>query len=492
MGSLARTSFCPDSVRPAPPAPTPFPVGWSLAADRDLFVLAGGRVLLGGSPTRLVRLRPRAATLVAGWLAGGTVENERAARAVARRLVRAGLVHPRPEPVPAGVLVTVVVPVRDRPESLERLLASVRGTPAIVADDCSSRGAEIEKLARDFGAEYVRLDSHSGPAAARNAGLGRARTPFVAMVDSDCEVPPGWLDGLMGHFGDPRVALVAPRVVTPAGPSVLSRYEAACSALDLGTDEGPVGPGRRVGYVPSAAIVVRRAAVPGRCFDERLAVGEDVDLVWRLVEAGWDVRYVPAVEVEHAPRLRPSDWAARRVLYGSSVGPLARRHGDAVAPARLAPATAAVWSLLLCGRVAAAAGVGAASTALLASRLRGVVDEPLDVAARLTVGGLARSAVPTVSGLARAWGPLLVMGLFVRRLGRARLALLAALGVSAARGWRSRPAGLDPLRYLSLRVADDLAYGVGVWLGCAQARTVTPLVPAVVRPRRAKPPAVRS
>jgi mycofactocin glycosyltransferase len=492
MVSFARTELAPDPVRPAPSPATPYPVGWRLAPDRDLVVLAEGRVLLGGSPTRLVRLRPKASRLVRGWLDGGQVENDRTARAVARRLVRAGLVHPRPAPGPAGMLVTMVVPVRDRAAELERLLASVGRTPTIVVDDGSLHGAPIEKVARDAGAEYLRLDTSRGPGGARNAGLAKVRTPFVAMVDSDCVLPPGWLDELVGHFGDPRVALVAPRVVSPDGPSALARYESARCALDLGPDEGPVAPGRRVGYVPSAAIVLRRAAVLPHCFDERLAVGEDVDLVWRLVEAGWDIRYVPSVEVEHEPRLQPLEWAARRFLYGSSAGPLARRHGDATAPARLSPATAAVWGLALSGRLTAAAGVGAVSTALLAGRLKGVVDDPFDVAARLTGVGMARSAGPIVAGMARAWTPAIVVGLFVRRLRRRRLALLAALGISAAQGWRSRPEGLDPLSYLSLRLADDLAYGLGVWWGCAREATVTPLVPAIVRPRRPKAGAQRT
>ena len=37
------------------------------------------------------------------------------------------------------------------------------------------------------------------------------------------------------------------------------------------------------------------------------------------------------------------------------------------------------------------------------------------------------------------------------------------------------------MRFGALRAADDLAYATGVWLGCLRARTVGPLIPAVVR-----------
>ena len=76
----------------------------------------------------------------------------------------------------------------------------------------------------------------------------------------------------------------------------------------------------RVAYVPTAALLVRRAAL-GDGFDESLRNGEDVDLVWRLIEAGWRVRYEPAVQVGTAspPPGRPCCAA------GSATAPRPRR-----------------------------------------------------------------------------------------------------------------------------------------------------------------------
>ncbi|MGH9046852.1 MAG: mycofactocin biosynthesis glycosyltransferase MftF, partial [Acidimicrobiales bacterium] len=323
MGTPARASRGPEPVRPAPGLSTLYPVAFTLSADRDLRVAAGGRVLLGGSPAKLIRLRPRAAETALAWREGGPVEDRRADRSVARRLVTAGIMHPRPPVTSPGRLVTVVVPVRDRPELLATLLGSLGKIPCVVVDDGSLNRAEIEKVARGAGAHYLRLDPNSGPAAARNAGLAQVHTSLVAFVDSDCAVPVGWLDSLVGHFTDPVVAMVAPRVLTLSASSALGRYESTCSPLDLGPREGRVAPGTRLSYVPSAAVVVRRAAIPRRCFDERLRFGEDADLVWRVARAGWDVRYEPAVEVTHTTDLRPVEWALRRARYGSSAGPLA-------------------------------------------------------------------------------------------------------------------------------------------------------------------------
>jgi hypothetical protein len=128
--------------------------------------------------------------------------------------------------------------------------------------------------------------------------------------------------------------------------------------------------------------------------------------------------------------------------------------------------------------------VAGTATSMLAGRLRGVVDDPLAEATRLSAQATARTVIPTVSGVVRAWGPAVFVTLFVRRLGRLRMAAGAALAVAATRDWRSRPAELGPFRYIALRVADDLAYGTGLWWGCWQARTVRPLIPSVTVVRR--------
>jgi hypothetical protein len=143
----------------------------------------------------------------------------------------------------------------------------------------------------------------------------------------------------------------------------------------------------------------------------------------------------------------------------------------------------ALWALLAARRPLAAVAVGAASTARTASRLVGIVEAPFMVATGLSLAGTAQAAVPAVTGLTRAWGPLLVPLLLVRRLGRLRLALAGALALTATRQWQSRPPGLDPVRYVVTRVADDLAYGAGVWWGCGQARTLRPLRPAFTAAR---------
>jgi mycofactocin glycosyltransferase len=443
--------------------------------------LDSGHVLMGGSPLRLLHVTSRASAVVKKWQAGVAVGDRRNEQVLARRLVSSGVFLPLPGVgrfVPTDV--TVVIPVRDRVGQLQTLLGALKGLLCVVVDDASSDPSRTQDVAREFGAGLVVLATNSGPSVARNAGLAQVGTPLVAFIDSDCVPDDGWLEPLLGYFDDPIVAAVAPRIVPnpPTSGGSWARYETARSSLDRGSRPGLVRPYSRIPYVPSAALVVRRDAVADDLFDPQLRGGEDVDLVWRLVSAGWDVRYDPRSTVRHDGPQSLRAWLGRRAFYGTTAGPLARRHPGLLSPLQTSAWTAGVWALAAARRPFLAAAALATSVALLARRLDGVVDQPLKVAGRIAGGGTLTSALPALNGLGRAWSPALFLALGWRRTRRAAALalLLPALG-----DWmteRQRPV-LDPLRYAALHVADDLAYGVGVWRGCLTARTVAPLVPRI-------------
>jgi mycofactocin system glycosyltransferase len=305
----------------------------------------------------------------------------------------------------------------------------------------------------------------------------------VAFLDSDTRPGPGWLQPLLGHFEDARTAAVAPRVTVPAGRGALAAYEAVRSPLDLGAAPGVVGPDRRIGFVPAAALVVRREALTqAGGFDAALRVGEDVDLVWRLAAAGWTVRYEPSARVEHPHRAAAGAWLGQRVAYGASAGALARRHPGRLHHVIMPTWALAPWLLAAAGRPRGALLAASASTVVLAARLPAVPDArgqmlAVAAAAQLRVGRQLLDAAW------RAYPPVVLLA--ARRSRRARRAAAAALAVSIAADWAQRRPRLDPVRFGALRTADDLAYATGVWLGCLRARTAGPLVPALVRgPRR--------
>jgi len=201
-----------------------------------------------------------------------------------------------------------------------------------------------------------------------------------------------------------------------------------------------------------------------------------VDLVWRLNEAGWDVRYVPSSTVAHEGPTTLRDFLGRRAFYGTTAAPLSRRHGVALAPVHVSAWSVAVWGLLLARRPALALAALSASIVLLARRLRGLVRDPVGVAAHIAGGGTARSALPTLASLTRAWAPAFVLGLGFRRTRRASA---LALVVPALHEWATDRQSFNPVRAVARHVADDVAYGTGVWVGCAREGTLVPLIPRI-------------
>ena len=457
------------------------PAGLVLRADPGLRIRDNGRVLIGGAPLKILRLSDRGAAFAAGWFEATPVADSAAARKLARVLVDAGMAHPVPKPCePTGI--TIIVPVRDDEAGLERCLAAARRaaltTPVVVVDDGSVDREAIATVARSHGARLVRREVSGGPGAARASGLVEVDTPLVAFLDADVEPAPEWLRCLIGHFDDPAIVGVAPRVRSRSGSTLLQRYEREHSPLDLGAAAAGVGPGRTVAYVPTAALVVRRSALEAvGGFDEGLRFGEDVDVVWRLVSAGGVVRYDPAVEVVHEPRPGWSAWARQRLGYGSSAAPLGIRHGRKVAPARCSRWSAVSWGALAGGHPLIGIGVAAGSSLALVEKV-GVIPESGREAARLSVKGHLHAGSGLARALLRVWWPIAIVATISSR--RSRPVIAAATVLPAAMDWIGGRRPTDPVRSVGLRMIDDLVYGAGVWTGMARERTMVPIVPDLV------------
>ena len=504
----------PESRGLSPDAPVPLGTVVDLAPG---LLHPAPDLLVGGSPRRLVRLSVAGVGALAE-LGAGPAGSPAAAR-LARHLTDTGMAvvraGPADRPGRAAGAVTVVVPARDRAQQLDRSLRAL-DAPVTVVDDGSEDPEAIAAVCDAHGAGLLRRTVAGGPAAARNSALGAVATELVAFVDSDCMPPRGWIDALRGHLDDPLVAAVAPRVVG----------ETRESPLDLGPLPGPVAPGTRVPYVPAAALLVRRDAL-GDGFDESLRFGEDVDLVWRLVDAGWRVRYDPSVVAVHDEPTALGARVRRSYCYGTSAGPLARRHGGAVSHLALSPAQGAAVAAVVAGRPVlgvawsvvsvwsaarrlAAYGLPATVATTLSARAAieswsstgrwcrqlGLV--PLGAigalgalrAVRAVVFGLraaepgavrsgaVRSGVPRPGSLRPGSRPLRCA---VRRVAALALALgvLPAVAASIGRRRTGEAGRSTPVAPAADRLACDVAYGLGVYVGCARARTAAPLVPAV-------------
>lgn len=183
-------------------------------------------------------------------------------------------------PVESTVDVTVVIPVRNRPQVLARALRSVaaqtvRPSAVIVVDDASTD--ETPDVARAAGVTVLVNDSQLGSGPSRNRGIEAATTRWIAFLDSDDEWYPEHLEKVLAA-SDGQVLVTAPALDS--------------DGVIRGNLSGkPIALSPRRCFVPDNAVVTtatlldRAAAVEAGLF-RALPRAQDLDLWVRVLERG--------------------------------------------------------------------------------------------------------------------------------------------------------------------------------------------------------------
>lgn len=250
-------------------------------------------------------------------------------------------------------MVSIIIPVRNRPEemrscleSLRRLTYPARSREVIVVDDASDDSTPA--TVSEFSVNLISLRERKGASFCRNLAASHAKGEILAFVDSDCTADPLWLNDLIPVFKDPEIGAVGGTVVPFSEKKALDRYERVKSSLHMGgryrssREEGPFF------YVPSCNLLVRKGPFIGIAgFREDLHVGEDVDLCWRLRDHGHKVEYQPVGRVYHRHRNELKAFCARRFDYGGSEPLLHHYHPERQKQLVFSPATFTFWLLLL-------------------------------------------------------------------------------------------------------------------------------------------------
>ena len=257
--------------------------------------------------------------------------------------------------------VTVAIVSWNTRDLLERCLGSLapeadQGRADVWVVDNASADGSADLVRERFGwVNLIASDQNLGFGTAVNLVASRTRSEWIASANADMALRPGALEAMLAAGArDPRAGAIAPRLVLPDGttqhsvfafPTITYSFLLAFAAFRLNRTVGDrlAFPGhwnseraRRVPWAVAAFLLVRRQAweeVGG--FDERQWMyAEDLDLGWRLRQAGWATRYEPAAHVDHesaasttqlfGPELAPH-W--QRATYGC----IARRRGSGYA-----------------------------------------------------------------------------------------------------------------------------------------------------------------
>lgn len=222
--------------------------------------------------------------------------------------------------------VAAVVINRNTREFLRDCLVSIEGQDCDggisvwVVDNGSSDGSPGMVIDDFSNVRLIWNRGNSGYARACNQGIHYTDEPFVIILNSDTVIAPDAVSRVIDCFHrNPRAGVVGPRLLNTDGsiqyscrefPSISEAF--MHGFLGLFNPDNPYSSRYKkaewdhdreseVDWVSGAFIAFRRRALEDiGGFDEGYFMYvEDVDVCWRMWQAGWAVRYVPDGEVIH-------------------------------------------------------------------------------------------------------------------------------------------------------------------------------------------------
>jgi GT2 family glycosyltransferase len=224
--------------------------------------------------------------------------------------------------------VSVVICAYNAASTLEDNLASLArldypNYEVIVVNDGSSDATP--QIARQYPFRLISVPN-GGLSAARNLGLHAATGEIVAYTDADTRVDAHWLSHLVQPFIESDVGGVGGPNVAPPD----DHWVAQCVARSPGGPVHVMIDNREAEHIPGCNMAFRKdalAAIGG--FDPTYTkAGDDVDICWRLQEAGHRLGFAPGALVWHHHRDSVKAYWRQQVGYGEGESFLQHRHTD--------------------------------------------------------------------------------------------------------------------------------------------------------------------
>ena len=216
--------------------------------------------------------------------------------------------------------VSVIIPHLNTPDLLAHCLESVtaqrldHGSFEVIVADNGSR-TPLDGIKAVFPDVTVVVETAPGPGLARNLGIAFAKAPVLAFIDADCRAETGWLQAAVDAVegspvrtiigGDVRIDFVDPQTLT-----AVEAYEAVFSFRQkLYIEKQNFSGG---GNLAAPASVFADVGPFGG-----IGQAEDNDWGLRAYNAGFPVRYAPAMRIYHPARKDFDDLKVkwRRMLH---------------------------------------------------------------------------------------------------------------------------------------------------------------------------------
>jgi GT2 family glycosyltransferase len=182
---------------------------------------------------------------------------------------------------------SVVIPAYDAAGTIETAARSAAtqvdvDVDVIVVDDGSRD--DTAAVARAVSGVTVIQQHNAGPAAARNTGIRAARGSYVAFLDADDRLLPGWAGAVIGLLETgAQIAVTDTLIADAASGEPISRYSQEVQFPPADEQRWRV---LKENFLPSTACLSKATVEATGGFDESLRGVEDWDLWIRIITAG--------------------------------------------------------------------------------------------------------------------------------------------------------------------------------------------------------------
>jgi glycosyltransferase involved in cell wall biosynthesis len=233
-------------------------------------------------------------------------------------------------PLPRSPKVSVVVACYNGERTVQACLDSLERLDypdfeVILVDD-GSTDATAQIAARHPKVRTIRHEKNLGLSVARNTGIAAAAGEIIAFTDADCRADEDWLYYLVGDLLDSEFAGIG-------GPNLLPPEDSPVAASVMVSPGGPAHvmlTDRQAEHIPGCNMAFYKWAleeVSG--FDPIFEkAGDDVDICWRIQQAGHQIGFSPGAFVWHYRRSTILDYLRQQHGYGEAEALLVRKHPE--------------------------------------------------------------------------------------------------------------------------------------------------------------------
>ena len=207
---------------------------------------------------------------------------------------------------------SLIIPVYNRPDEVDELLESLtrqhfQDFEVLVVEDGSSVPCEsvVDRHATSLDIHYLKK-ANSGPGQTRNFGAERSRGEYLLILDSDCVLPPNYLDAIEAELQkEPADAFGGPDRAHESFTRVQKAINYAMTSFF--TTGGIRGGKKKMDkfYPRSFNMGIRREVYQDLGGFSKMRFGEDIDFSIRIFKAGYRCRLFPDAWVWHKRR---TDW----------------------------------------------------------------------------------------------------------------------------------------------------------------------------------------